>query len=115
MFEVMKPFMPALAQPARSSPFDWGKVERLQELLGRSFDLSFEEGTNRFRYGSGEQAWNLWANHYGPSMSLAASLGDERREDFKRAMIAWHETFASALGYEQPRTYVITRAIRRAS
>lgn len=115
MFRVMKKFMPAPAQPAPSSPFAWGRVERLQELLGASFDLTFEEGTNHFRYAAGEQAWNLWVNHYGPAKSLAASLDDARREEFKRAMIAWHETFASPLGFEQSRTYVITRAIRKST
>jgi SAM-dependent methyltransferase len=115
MFGVMKKFMPAPAQPAPPSPFAWGRRERLQELFGASFDLSFEEGTNRFRYGSGEKAWNLWVNHYGPTKSLAASLDDGRREELKSAMVAWHETFASSLGYEQPRTYVITRAIRKSA
>ena len=75
--------------------------------------IKLEEGTNRFRYGSGEQAWNLWVNHYGPSRSLAANLDDARREEFKRDMIAWHETFASELGYDQPRQYLITRGIRK--
>ena len=114
MFGVMKPFMAApSAQPAPPSPFAWGKVERLRELLGGSFELAFENGTNQFRYASGEQAWNLWVNHYGPAKTLAASLDDGRREEFKRAMVAWHETFASPLGFEQPRTYVITRAVRK--
>ena len=113
MFGVMKPFMPAPPQPPPASPFAWGKIERLEALLGPSFELAFEEGTNHFRYESGEQAWNLWVNHYGPAKSLAASLDDARREEFKGAMIAWHETFKSAIAYDQPRTYVITRAIRK--
>jgi SAM-dependent methyltransferase len=113
MFGVMKKFMPPPPQPPPPSPFEWGKYERLKQLLGADFDLQFEEGTNRFRYGSGEQAWNLWLNHYGPSKSLAANLDDARREEFKRDMIAWHETFESELGYEQPRQYVITYGIRK--
>ena len=114
MFGVMKPFMAApSAQAALPSPFAWGKVERLRELLGGSFELAFETGTNQFRYATGEQAWNLWVNHYGPAKTLAASLDDGRREEFKRAMVAWHETFASPLGFEQPRTYVITHAVRK--
>jgi SAM-dependent methyltransferase len=113
MFGVMKKFMPPPPQPPPPSPFAWGKYERLNELLGSSFALEFEEGTNRFRYGSGEQAYELWVNHYGPSKSLAANLDAARREEFKRDMIAWHETFAGALGYEQPRQYVVTRGIRK--
>jgi SAM-dependent methyltransferase len=113
MFGVMKKFMPAPPQPPPPSPFAWGRTERLTELLGANFDLEFEEGTNWFRYGSGEQAWNLWVNHYGPSKSLASTLDDARRDEFRRDMIAWHETFKSKLGYDQPRQYVITRGVRK--
>jgi SAM-dependent methyltransferase len=113
MFGVMKKFMPPPPQPAPPSPFEWGKYERLHDLLGANFDLEFEEGTNHFRYESGEQAWNLWANHYGPSKTLAANLDDARREEFKRDMIAWHEKFKSELGYDQPRQYIVTRAVRK--
>jgi SAM-dependent methyltransferase len=113
MFGVMKKFMPAPPQPPPPSPFEWGKVARLEELLGSNFDLAFEEGTNQFRYASGEEAWKLWLNHYGPAKALAANLDDERREAFKRDMIAWHETFKSELGFDQPRQYIVTRAIRR--
>ena len=52
-------------------------------------------------------------NHYGPAKSLAASLDDARRAEFKRDMIAWHETFPSELGYEQPRQYIVTHAVRK--
>jgi SAM-dependent methyltransferase len=113
MFGVMKKFMPPPASPAPPSPFEWGKQERLRELLGAEFDLEFEEGENHYRYASGEQAWNLWVNHYGPSKTLAANLDDARRAEFKQAMIDWHETFPSALGFDQPRRYVITRGVRK--
>jgi hypothetical protein len=115
MFGVMKPFMPAPAQPPPPSPFAWGRRERIEELFGASFELEFEEGTNHFRYASGEQAWNLWVNHYGPAKALASNLDDSRRQDFKKALIAWHETFQSPLGYDQPRTYLITRGIKKSA
>jgi SAM-dependent methyltransferase len=113
LFGVMRKFMPAPPQPPPPSPFEWGKVERLQELLSAHFDLKFEVGTNHFRYGSGEQAWNLWRDHYGPTKSLAANLDDARRDEFRRDMIEWHETFKSELGYDQPRDYVVTHGVRR--
>src|SRR4029434_9637577 len=100
---VMKKFMAAPPQPPPPSPFEWGKYERLQELLGTTFQLKFEEGTNRFRYGSGEQAWNFWLNHYGPAKSLAANLDDARRGEVKRDMIALHETLQNELDYDPPR------------
>ncbi|MGE0545730.1 MAG: class I SAM-dependent methyltransferase [Kofleriaceae bacterium] len=113
MFGVMKKFMPPPPQPAPPSPFEWGNYDRLRELLGKDFELAFEEGTNHYRYGSGEQAWQLWTNHYGPSKMLATNLDDARRQEFKRDMIAWHETFKTELGFDQPRQYIITRAIRK--
>jgi ubiquinone/menaquinone biosynthesis C-methylase UbiE len=48
MFGVMKKFMAAPPQPAPPSPFEWGRIERLTELLGGSFELGFEEGDNHF-------------------------------------------------------------------
>jgi SAM-dependent methyltransferase len=113
MFGVMKRFMPPPPQPPPASPFEWGRPERLHELLDGAFDLEIEEGTNPFRYGSGAQAFDLWVNHYGPAKALATNLDDVRREEFRRAMVAWHETFPSPLGFEQPRQYLIARARRR--
>lgn len=109
MFGVMKKYM---AAPPSPSPFEWGKEERVRELLGDRFDLQFEEGENRFRYGSGEEAWNLWVDHYGPTKALAGSLDEARRDELRRDLVAWHETFASGLGYEQPRGYLITHGVR---
>jgi hypothetical protein len=51
----------------------------------------------------------LWAGH----KPLAANLDDARREEFRRDMIAWHETFKGELGFDQPRQYVITYGIRK--
>jgi len=113
MFRVMAKFMPAPSEPAPPSPFEWGRYERLRELLGESFELEFEEGTNHFRYHSGEQAWNLWLNHYGPTKTLAGNLDDARRGQLKNDLITWHEGFPSGLGYDQPRQYIITRGIRK--
>jgi SAM-dependent methyltransferase len=113
MFGVMKKFMPPPPTPAPPSPFAWGNPDRVRELLGDAFELRFEEGTNRFRYASGEQAWNLWVNHYGPTKSLAANLDDAKRAELRRDMIAWHETFKSPLGYEQPRDYLISVGVRK--
>jgi SAM-dependent methyltransferase len=113
MFGVLKKFMPPPPQPPPPSPFAWGKQERLRELLGASFDLEFEEGASVYRYADGKQAWNLFVQHYGPCKTLASNLDDARRLELERDFTAWHETFKGALGYEQPRQYVITRGRRR--
>ena len=41
MFMVMKPYMPAPPNPAPPSPFEWGRAERVRELMGSAFDLQF--------------------------------------------------------------------------
>lgn len=56
---------------------------------------------------------DLWVNHYGPAKTLAASLDDSRRAEFRRDMIAWHEAFPSPLGFDQPRAYLVTSARRK--
>jgi SAM-dependent methyltransferase len=109
MFGVMRRFMPAANAP---SPFAWGRAERVQELLGESFELAFEPGTNRFRYASGAHAWRLWKDHYGPIKALSERLDEPQRQQFAQAMIDWHESFRTPLGYEQPRTYLVVRGTR---
>jgi len=111
MFGILRRFMPT--PPAGPSPFAWGRPDRMRELLGASFELDFEPGINCFRYPSGESAWNFWREHYGPIQSLAAALDEPRRAELAQAMISWHESFASPLGYEQPRRYWIARGVRR--
>jgi hypothetical protein len=52
-------------------PFDWGKEDRVRELLGGEFDLEIERHVSVFRTGSGEEYWEIFSNDYGPTKSLA--------------------------------------------
>ena len=113
MFMVMKPFMPPPPNPAPPSPFEWGKAERVRELLGNTFDLRFERGTSFYREPSGEAAWNTFSTSYGPTKSLAANLDEGRRAELRRDFIAFHEGFPTELGVCVPREYLLTVGIRR--
>ncbi len=113
MFLVMKPYMAPPPTPAPRSPFEWGRTERITELLGENFDLSFEKGVSFYREPSGEAAWETFSKGYGPTKSLAASLDDDRRADLKRDFIAFHDQFPTPLGICVPREYWVTRGIRR--
>lgn len=113
MFMVMKPYMPPPPSPAPPSPFEWGKTERIQELLGANFDLKFEKGTSYYREPSGEAAWNTFSNGYGPTKTLASNLDDARRAELKRDFIEFHEGFNNSLGTCVPREYWVTLGIRR--
>ena len=113
MFLVMKPYMPPPPSPAPPSPFEWGKTERITELLGRSFDLKFEKGISYYREPNGEAAWQTFSNGYGPTKTLAGNLDEARREDLHRDFVAFHEGFKTDLGICVPREYWVTVGIRR--
>jgi SAM-dependent methyltransferase len=113
MFKVMKAYMPPPPDPAPPSPFEWGKPERVRELLGGAFDLKFEQGTSYYREPSGEAAWEMFSTNYGPTRSLAASLDEGRRADLRRDFIAFHEKFRNEVGICVPRTYLLTVGVRR--
>jgi len=112
LFRVMKPYMtlPAVSPP---SPFEWGDRQRVQQLLGKSFDLRFEIGTTVLRLPDGAAAWDLFVTGYGTTKSLAASLDNEKREKLRRDFIAYHESFTSELGIAMPRKYLLAVGTRK--
>lgn len=113
MFMVMKPYMPPPPTPAPPSPFEWGKTERIRELLGGAFDLKFEKGTSFYREPNGEAAWVTFSNGYGPTKTLANNLEEARRAELQRDFIAFHDGFATELGICVPREYWVTVGVRR--
>jgi SAM-dependent methyltransferase len=87
VFKVMAPYQPA---PPPSNPFEWGDEQHVRDLLGGSFELEFEQGVSTLRVPSGEAYWELFSTSYGPTKSLAESLGD-RREDLHRDWVEFFE------------------------
>ena len=113
MFMVMKPYMPAPPNPAPPSPFEWGRAERVRELLGGLFDLRFERGTSFYREPSGDAAWNTFSTGYGPTKVLAGGLDEARRTELRRDFIAFHDGFPTELGICVPREYLLSVGVRR--
>lgn len=113
MFRVMKAHMAAPPPSAPPSPFEWGRRERLTELLGEAFDLRFEAGVSYYREPSAEAAWQTFSTGYGPTRTLAANLPTDRREALHRDFVAFHERFSTDLGVTVPRTYWVTAGRRR--
>jgi ubiquinone/menaquinone biosynthesis C-methylase UbiE len=110
MFRVMAPFQPA---PPPSSPFDWGDESRVRELLSDAFDLTIEEHVSTLRIESGEAYWDLFSSSYGPTKTLADSLGD-RRDEFARAWIDFFESeYRSGDEIVHTREYLFVRGQRR--
>ena len=113
MFMVMKSYMPPPPTPAPPSPFEWGRTERIRELLGSAFDLKFEKGTSSYREPNGEAAWLTFSNGYGPTKTLANNLDETRRAELRRDFIAFHDGFPTELGICVPREYWVTIGVRR--
>jgi ubiquinone/menaquinone biosynthesis C-methylase UbiE len=110
MFKVMAPYM---AAPPPSSPFDWGDEKRVRDLLGDSFELELEEHTSTLRTASAEEYWELFSTSYGPTKTLADSLGD-RREDLHRDWVEFFETNYKSNGeIVHTREYLLVQGTRR--
>lgn len=88
LFRIMAPFQPA---PPPSNPFDWGDENTVETLLGGSFELDLEKQVSTLRLESGEAYWDLFSSSYGPTKTLAESLG-ERREELREAWVDFFET-----------------------
>ena len=113
MFQVMKPYMAPPAGTPPPSPFEWGRTERIRELLGGQFDLKFEKGVSYYREPSGAAAWKNFSTGYGPTKALAASLEETRRSELKRDFISFHDAFPTELGICVPREYWLTVGVRK--
>ena len=110
MFKVMAPYQPA---PPPSSPFDWGDEQRVRELLGEAFELELEERVSTLRTPSAEAYWELFSTSYGPTKTLADSLGD-RREDLHRDWVDFFETNYKSNGeIAHTRDYLLVLGTRR--
>jgi SAM-dependent methyltransferase len=110
MFRMMAPFQPA---PPPSNPFDWGDETRVRELLGDAFELELEEHVSTLRMPSGEAYWELFSTSYGPTKTLADSLGD-RREELHRAWVDFFESNYSDNGeIAHIREYLLVVGTRR--
>jgi SAM-dependent methyltransferase len=111
MFKMMGDFQPA---PPPSSPFDWGRQERVHELLGGAFDLRIEERVSTLRIPTGEDYWQLFSSSYGPTKSLAESLAAERREELHRTWVEFFERDYPADGeIAHTREYLLVLGTRR--
>lgn len=113
LFAVMKPFMPPPAEGV-PSPFEWGKPERVEALLGGDYDLDIEERVSPVSIGSGEEYWQLFVTSYGPTKALAASLDDARREEFHRSWVDFFESnYRDGDTIEHPRQYLLVLGTRK--
>ena len=87
IFKIMGKYQPS---PPPSSPFDWGDEQRVEGLLGESFDLELETYSSPLQLESGEAYWELFSTSYGPTKTLVEALG-ERSEELHRDWVEYFE------------------------
>lgn len=110
LFRIMRPFLPG---PPPSNPFDWGVADNVERLLGESFELELETHVSTLTLESGEEYWELFSSSYGPTKTLAESLG-ERREELRQAWVEFFEESHRVNGsVVHEREYLLVLGTRR--
>ncbi len=112
VFELLQSYMPP-SERLPPSPFDWGSIDRITELLDEDFELDFESGTSYQHLPNGEAVWELYATSYGPVKWLAANLDRAALSDLEQRFIEFHNQFRTGLGVRVPREYLVTIGVRR--
>lgn len=94
------------------SPLTWGDPEKVQALLGRAFDLSFETGVSRYFCPSGVAFWDEYRRGFGPIRQLEASLDGARQTALRQDFIDLHEAYRTPTGITLERGYLLTLGTR---
>jgi SAM-dependent methyltransferase len=100
-------------EPVGPTPDDWGREERLHELLGQAFDLEIRERIWWLRGESAEELWELVSIGAPPFKALVDSLEDDRREAFREAMVDYWSQFQGPNDVREPRHYLLVLGRRR--
>jgi SAM-dependent methyltransferase len=112
MFKLIQSHKPGPA-PSTPSPFEWGKRERLEELLGDAFDVRVEEAISWYREPSPEAAWEAFSNGFGPVVTLLGKLDEAGRATLQRDFIAFHAKHQTEAGVLVARNYLVVVGTRR--
>jgi SAM-dependent methyltransferase len=112
LFKVMRPYLPPPPALPPPSPFEWGKPERVRELLGNAFNLKFEKGITTLRMPTGKAVWDLFVEGYGPTKAVAAACDEKRRQELEQDFVVYHDQFCGELGIAMPREYLVAIGTR---
>ena len=100
-------------QPAWPSADDWGREERLRELLGAAFEFELQERIWWLEGASPQDVWELMSNGAPPVKALLDSLEADRSATFRDAMLEYWSQFQTADGVREPRRYLLVLGGRR--
>jgi hypothetical protein len=102
-----------LDSPEGAAPFEWGREERVHELLGAEFELEITTGTWFLETGSGADVWDFWSSSAPPFRAMVEGLEADRRAAFRAAYVEYCESFRIDGGVRVPREYLLIVGRRR--
>ena len=112
MFKTLQQFQPPPPEGA-GAPLAWGEEAHLEDLLKSEFELEFSEGDAALDAESGQEVWELFSTSFGPVKTLNEALEGERRDEYEKAFVDFHESFRTNGGIHVPRKYLLTIGRRR--
>lgn len=111
-FRITASFQPS-PPPGAGNPLDWGRPDYVQDLLGDTFSLQFAEAESPQLAWSSAALWQLFTTAFGPVKALAEALEPDRREEFRKAFLAFYDRYRVPGGISSPREYLLIIGRRR--
>lgn len=111
-FPVTGRYSPELL-PGQGDSLDWSREDYVEDLLGESFELAFEEGDAPVVGLSGEAVWELFVASVGPFKARASSLPPDRFEAFHREFVDLLEAHRAGDEVRVPAPFLVILGTRR--
>jgi ubiquinone/menaquinone biosynthesis C-methylase UbiE len=93
--------------------YEWGREDHVEDMLGEDFELEFEDGTLWLEAETAEEIWKLFSESAPPVIALIRRLDAEQAEQFHRAFVELHESYATPEGVRVPRRYLLVVGTRK--
>jgi SAM-dependent methyltransferase len=100
-------------EPGQGDSDRWGHEDYVERLLGRVFELTFEEGDAPLESSSGEEAWELLVSSSGQFKTRAESLSADRREQLHSEFVDLLERHRENAIVRLPGPYLLVIGRRR--
>ena len=102
-----------LDAPEGRHPFEWGKREHLDELLGTAFELQVERDEWTLEGADGAELWDIWSRSAPPFKALTAGLDEEKLAAFREAYIELGERYREGDRVRFPRPYLLVLGTKK--
>ena len=94
--------------------YEWGREDHVEDMLGDTFELEFEDGTLCVEARSAEEIWELFSESAPPVVAVLGRLDEAGREAFHHAFVELYSTYAvDGGGIRAPRRYLLVLGRRK--